>query len=116
MSAHTEAGGPSVEAGLWVTVAPFPEGSCCACPDEKAHWRRFAAPPHPMVLLSECCSILGCLGGFEDALPVRRVGDGPERYLIPLCADCLLRVETAPFRIKTTTCFALAEPGKTCRK
>lgn len=104
---------------MYVLPVPAPDDLRCACGDGMAHWRRFVPAPHPMVLRSETCSSVGCLGGSDRCLRVRKIGlqslGDPELYLIPLCEACFRAAPSQPFQVKATTGFAPADPGRTCR-
>ncbi len=105
--------------GLLVVRVPDGDALGCACPDRKAHWHRFVRPSHPMVLPSETCSTLGCLGPFDHGATIRKVGPGAfedrETYIVPLCDACHGRLAGQPFAIKATAGLAPAAPEETCR-
>ncbi|HEX9009759.1 MAG TPA: hypothetical protein VF804_05285 [Holophagaceae bacterium] len=105
---------------MYVIPVPDSQDLSCACRDWRAHWRRFAPVPHPMVLPSEACSTLGCPGGFSRGVHVRKVGmpsaEDLNLYIIPLCDDCWQASRDHPFRVKATTGFAPADLRTTCRK
>lgn len=105
---------------MYVIPVPHPQDPACACRDGREHWRRFVPAPHPMVLLSEACSTVGCLGGFEHGEQVRKIGmqgiGDTGLYIIPLCEACRRVARDHPFQVKATTGFAPADPQQTCRR
>lgn len=105
---------------MYVVPVPHPPDPACACQDGLEHWRRFVPVPHPMVLRSEACSTVGCLGPVEHGVHVRKIGlqglGDTQLYIIPLCDACQRAAQDRPFQVKATTGFAPADPRQTCRR